>query len=482
MSQYMKTGSLLAFCCWAILMAGCFPEDSLEWSDDGSVGILRSDQGLYLVDGDSGELTPVVEGEILPWPHLSGDGTQIVYSEEVEYTRLSEGLKALSIGQLTTIENDAKRLRDKILSDTFDAGQFQWDQENVFGYPFGYPEVYRSWVARYVCERADERLAEKLGTELIEEGKASELSGSRLVVVARSALDRRKVITTGILPILRPRFSPDGRYVAYLALDLEEAEHGDLFVASSQPQSDPMYVTSQAALGFDWRPNGRAIAYIRQESEDSILAVVAEQQICAANGQLLEDVSLNAAEDAWKMHCCTGESRELAGTLFQPLMKVQYGIGDRLFFTSPSARIPTSDLDESKYALFCYDFVTGTVAEVLPAGVRDDIGETINFFALSPDRRRVLLPLEQNRFAVYELGATSAEVPLEEAEGFGEEMPDLLPAWKSNTQLSCLVSGRSHFLADRTQRQDDRHEIVVLNAQGDFHSHLSKDWPDDIMP
>jgi len=54
--------------------------------------------------------------------------------------------------------------------------------------------------------------------------------------------------------------------------------------------------------------------------------------------------------------------------------------------------------------------------------------------------------------------------------------------WRNNTQISCLASGHSRFLSNDATGRDDRNEIIVLNADGSFHSHLSKDWPDEIMP
>ena len=53
---------------------------------------------------------------------------------------------------------------------------------------------------------------------------------------------------------------------------------------------------------------------------------------------------------------------------------------------------------------------------------------------------------------------------------------------RNNAQISCLVSGHSRFLGDNATRREDRNEIIVLNADGSFHSHLSEDWPNEIMP
>jgi hypothetical protein len=106
----------------------------------------------------------------------------------------------------------------------------------------------------------------------------------------------------------------------------------------------------------------------------------------------------------------------------------------------------------------------------------------VNFFALSPDGTKVLLPMAKHRFAIYTLGDKTPVIPVDEAEQFGDEIPDMLPAWKNTTQLACLVSANSRFLNDNATEGDEEHEIIVLNADGSFATHLSKDWPDDVMP
>jgi len=477
MSKHVKACGLYACCCLAALMAGCFPEDSLDWSGDGSVGLLRNDSGLYLVDGASGALTRVCEGEVFPWPSLSSDGAQIVYGRQISFARLDDGLEALPAVEVAMIENDARRLRDRILSDTFDTSQFKWNGEHVFGYG----DAYRSWLARYVCERGDERVVRKLGIELTEEGKAFDLSASRLVIVTRDDLDHKTAITTSMLPILRPRLSPDSRHVAYIVPDMHDEEKATLYVAPAAAKSTPVEVRAGVAISYDWRPDSRALAYVKQDG-DGLLGVVEETTVVDEAGTLLAELAATPASAPVGIQRCTGPRSQPVGTLFQSLMKVQYGRNGRLFFSSPAGKIPTSDLEEPTYSLFCYDFTTGTVVDVLPASVSSLAGEMVNFFALSPDGMKVLLPMEKHRFAVYTLSDKTPVVPIEEDEEFGDEIPDMLPSWKSNTEISCLVSGSSRFLGDNAQEQEDRHEIVVLNVDGSFQTHLSGDWSDDVMP
>jgi len=189
-------------------------------------------------------------------------------------------------------------------------------------------------------------------------------------------------------------------------------------------------------------------------------------------------------------HRCTGETEELVGTVFSPWFKVEYGLGNRIFFSSLVFPLPMSKRDEPGCSLFCYDPVTGTVAGVLPPSISSYTSQqifSISLFSLSPDGKRVLLPIKHNRLIVYSLGTDSVDIPISEEEGFGEEaLAELASAWKGNNQFSCLVSGESTFLPEPDDDEDqdpaDRREIVVLGKDGNAWKAwiLSHNWPESL--
>jgi hypothetical protein len=240
-------------------------------------------------------------------------------------------------------------------------------------------------------------------------------------------------------------------------------------------------VATGVAISYDWRPDSRALAYLRQDS-DALLGVIVEKIVVDETGALLAELSANAATAPIGIFRAANQGSDLAGTLFQSFMKVQYGRDGRLFFSSPVSKIPAGNLEELTYSLFCYDSTTGAVVDVLPASVSGMEGEMVNFFALSPDGTKVLLPMQKHRFAIYALGEKTPVLPIDESEAFGEDLPDMLPSWKSNTEVSCLVSGTSRFLAGSASAGKDRNEVVVLNVDGSFGAQLSRDWPDDVIP
>ena len=493
MSNHKTTLALVAFFAAVFFCVGCIPETSLEWSEDGSVGLLNSEEGLYLVDGKTGELTEL-ESRAGLLPDISKDGKWIAYSEQVSCDNLSEGLKLLPPGQVRMITYNAEQMKKNILA----AGKLTDDQ---FGFPeegLLIPNDYRNWAIRYLCENADSELLEILGKEGIEKSKERSVSYFQIVVVPSKNPAQRRVVTANVFSTMATRLSPDAGFVAYL-MHTQEGEVSNafeeygLYVASIEGDTKAMYVDSRVALGYDWRQDGKAIAYLNADSknllhDDFILGTLSEKMVGDADGNLLSEPANVPEHGSAGTHRCSGNKAELAGTVFYPWMKVEYGLGNRIFFSSFVMPLPISKRDEAGCSLFCYDPVMGTVTDVLPLSVSSYTSQQIlglSQFSLSPDGKRVLLPIMHNRFIVYELGTGSMDIPIPEEEGFGEEeLPELAPSWKGNNEFSCLASGKSRFLPTPKEGrdQDDRREIVVLGKDGKTWKVwvLSHNWPDEM--
>lgn len=485
MNNRKMSCGLVAFYVAAIFLVGCVPEDSLEWSEDGSVGLLRVEGGLYLVDGQSGELTEIEKDDVLLWPDISDDGSLVAYSKKFEYSDTSEGLKTLPPGQVKMVKYYAEQIRKNILkSGGLTNGEFPFPDKGLLT-----PDEYRNWAIRYVCENADSKLLEILGEKGIEKVKEKEIICSRIIVVPSKDPEKKRIVATSIFPATAMQLSPNGKFLAYL-MHTQEGEVSNafeeygLYVASLKTDIKAMHVDSRVAVGYDWREDGKAIAYISADSDnllhdDFLVGTLEERTIADANDNLLAIPTEVPEQGSAGTHKCTGKTSELAGVIFYSWLKVVYGPGNRLFFTSAVLTLPASRKDVAEWSLFCYDSVTDTVTDVL-AGVSNYTSEAMNMqFALSPDGKIVLLPIKHNRFIRYELGTDSMEIPIKEDEGFGEEnVSAFLPAWKGNDEISCPVSEKSRFLNKEGEDKHHRKEIVILGADGKFRRVLSENWPD----
>jgi hypothetical protein len=487
MSNRIKSFGLVAFYVAVIFLAGCFPEDSLQWSEDGSIGLLRIEETLYIVDGNTGELTEVEKPYVSILPDISDDGKLIAYCQVVKCSNPLEDLKMLPPGQVKMIKYYAEQTKNNILdAGGLTDGKFPFPEEGLL-----LPHEYRNWAIRYLCENADGKLFEVLGKEGIEKGKEEEFGYFQIVVAQARAPEKKRIAATSIFHIVATRLSPDGKSVAYLMhtqkgeVNNAFEEYG-LYVASLDSDIKAMLVDPRVAISYDWRPDGKAIAYISADPKDlrpeqPILGTLEERTVADANDKLLAEATESGERGSAGTHKCTGKTLELAGVIFNPWLKVVYGAGGRLFFSSAVLTLPISTRDEPRWSLFCYDPVTATIADVLPVSVSNYASEAVEvlMFSMSPDGKNVLLPTKDNRFIRYTLGTDSMEVPIGEEEGYGDEnVSAFLTAWKGNDEISCMVSEKSRFLTKDKEEPHKREEIVILGADGKFRRILSESWPD----
>lgn len=491
MNNHKMAFVLLAFYLAAIFLAGCFPEESLEWSEDGSVGVLRYEKMLALIDGKSGKLTRICEMEERdkhPFCNISvsGDGKLIAYSIGVKCSSLAEGLEQLPENQVKLIALGAQHVREQIL-------QGQKDYAKMDLGPFrGEPSV--NWVVRYLCENPDQALIEQMGSKEVDEGQLLDILVYKLFVTTpeQIAEGKAELVTTSLGVICWPKVSPDRKSLAFMLWNgfFEGADEGeflrfDLYVASLKGDVRSMHIADFVAPHYCWRRDGRAITFLENElkecSQVYSVGTLRTVEIADANGILLSE----SEQGSMGTHISQGRQTDLAGVMFHPFMKVQYGASGRIFFSSHAVRLPASTMDdEPMWSVFCYDNVTGGVSDVLPRNVSGDLGgnNAMGYFAISPDEKKMLLPMMKHRFMIYELSKSSASSPIAESEEFGDSQWDIVPAWKGNDEVSSLVSENSHFLAKEGQEKHNRKEIVILGADGKIHRVLSENWPDEIMP
>lgn len=476
MKKSIESYSLFVLCCILTLLFGCLPDNSIDWSADGSWGLLRTEGRLFLIDSASGALTPVEpNGGVSLMPDISSDGKCIAYVKGFASATVEEGFKQFPSTVRAMIRRDAKRLREKVVAGAVLPSDLPLGDAGTSGSD----ESYHRWVVRAMCQQPDALLVTRLGRDKLDECQELEIGYNRLLVADRAHPAQSASLVTMPTAMFRPRLSPDGRFVAYMMAVPQDEENGILIVASTDGKIDAMEVVTGVAFGYDWRPDSKALAYVKQDG-DPILGAIEEKVLVDDSGAVMN----RATETALCTSVSTGPAKQFAGTLFQPLMSVQYGLDGRVLFSSATATIPTSDLDAPRTSLFCYDRLTGTVTDIVPARLRSQVTEEIHYFRLSPDGKRVLVPLQDQRFAIYTLGSNEVVFPLEADEGFGDDTPVLLPAWKGNDHVTCLLPETSRFLAGPDGKPHRRTEIVAVDISGPSLQVrvLSADWPDEAIP
>ncbi len=475
-----------------MLIAGCIPEDSLQWNTDGSKGIYSKKGALYLVDGSTGVLTKIADKETTAkWPAISPGGTQFAYGEIIKVDDFSKALDRLPPAEVKVIKSNADILKQKILSEGIKDGQLPFigiprDKGPLdSGKEDSSNELHVAWVKRYLIEKADAQLAQKIGPELANKIKEEMLSYFQLVLASTADPNNKKILATSSQQLLKPQFSPDSKLIAYVtdSINGKTFEAGfDLYVVSPKEKASAALVASAAAIGYEFRPDSRAIAYLEPEDKNFkdqkiIPGTLFEKILIDPNGKFI-------AKSENDSYICTGATKAYAGVVYYSWMKVAYAKDSRIFFSSTKLSLPSSQLDTDSGSVFCCDTLTGTVSDILPQIAIDFTQGNYHLFELSADSRKMLLPGKKNTLGLYALGPDleSSKVLVDSNEGFGEDAPPKLEAqWKGDNQISCLVSEKSHYLTADPNTPHNRKEIVILDTDGKLVKILSKDWPDELL-
>jgi hypothetical protein len=468
------TVSLAASYVLAVLIAGCIPEDSLQWNYDGSKGIYSKKGALFLVDGSTGALTQIADKQTSAfWPAISPDGSQIAYSQIIKVSDFNNAFNLLPAAQTGEIKNSAVILRHEILArDVFD-GNFPPlnDTSN---------EQHLAWVQRYVVENADTQLAGKIGPELIRKTKEKELTYYQLTLSHAADPNNKKIIMTSDRQLWRQKFSPDSKLLAFIIDNIngKTFEAGfDLYITNLAQNTPPALIAPAVSCSYDFRPDSSAFAFLSPEDEN-----LKDQKL--ALGSLVEFTLFNADGKFLTYPHNESHTKEYAGVIYNSWMSVTYARNDRIFFSSGKLTVPSGKIDTEKGSVFCADTLTGAVSDILPQLALDFTQGNYDLFQLSHDSRKLLLPGNKNTVGIYAMGPDieNSKILVDSNEGFGEDAPPkLVPQWKGQDQVSCLVDAKSHYLTNDPNIPHNRKEIVILDDKGNLVQILSKSWPDELL-
>ena len=463
------------------VLAGCLPEDKADFSDDGSVGVAKISNNLFLIDGQNNNAKLIDEGELQIGPSITADGKMIAYAKNEFFKNPDQLADLLPEDRLSVIQQYVRDIHDLIITE----GGLDKDKiEKGKLFPRMQSGQFAGLVYSLIAIQADQALLDLLKPDELKLAEAVKKQGFKLCHLYVTTLDdlnvqNKQTIHISCLSMISPKISPDGKSIAYLIQDDFRDDDDityNLHVATLDGKIKAAQVATNTAFGgYCWSPDSTKLAFIENESpgqkEDFMFGTLTEREIVNENGQLDVKPALDRQQyNSIATHNCQGNNSELAGVIFYPWTSVHYHPTGRIFFSSTPIKLPAGELQrEEEMSIFCYDPLLKTVADVLPQDISAQLSMSVVNFEISPDGKKLLLPLQKQRFLIYTLGQTSSINPLTEADAFGDENAlKMAPAFKGNNQITCLVEKDCHLLKDLPPDSLKDQEIAIINTQGKF--------------
>ncbi|MCD6392837.1 MAG: PD40 domain-containing protein [Planctomycetes bacterium] len=473
------------------IFAGCLPEDKIDFSDDGSVGVAKISDKLYLIDGKDNDTKLIDEGDLQIGPSISADGKMIAYAKNEFFKNPDKLAELLPDDRTSVIKQYVRDIHDLIITD----GGINKDKiEKGTLFPRMQSGQFAFLVYSIIALQADQTLLDLFKPDELKLANEVKKKGFKLCHLYITTLDglniqNKQTIHISCFSMISPKISPDAKSVAYLIQnDFQNNKNTtyNLHVATLDGKIKAAQVAMDIAFGgYNWSPNGKKLAYIEKESagskEDFTFGTLTERNLMNDSGQL----NTTPAKDRQKYnsiatHYCQGNSSELAGVIFYLWTSVHYHPSGRIFFSSTPIQLPAGELQRKKVvSIFCYDPLLKTVTDVLPQDISAQLGMSVVSFEISPDGKKLLLPLQEHQFLIYTLGQTDSLSPLTEADAFGGEgdVLKMAPTFKGNHQITCLVQKNCHLLKDLPPDSLKDQEIAIIDNQGKFIDLLKTQQP-----
>lgn len=460
------TGILLAV---LIPLMGCVPEESTHWSADGRQGVLWVDGKLYFHDEISGQTIRLTENEVTGYPTISADGKWLAWGEAEKFADLERAEKALTPAEARQLRADADKARGQIQkAGNLDKAAKQLQEE--------LPDQELPWIAR-ILARDNPELFQPEPNVLRDIGKA-EVAIHRLQVAAADQPERPTTVGRSIFhQSVNPKFSPDNRYLAFQTSGKDEVYQ--LHVLDRETHAI-IKIADLTALGYSWRRDSRALAYLRAVDMEKVihdfaLGHLVETQVANEQKSLLtKPLEGNAKPNRIDTREFAGESRNLAEILFHPACQAEYLEGNNLLFQSGMATLPRNMGKERIIAGLFRLAPGGSITKV------DDVSDENLLIRLSPDKQ-LLLYSEEGQFRLLNLADNSRRFIEGPRAAVDPNRYELVNCnWKGNEQLVGIYKLKDQPKPEPNQPRAPSlptRKVLVFNRDGKVIGDLVPDLP-----
>lgn len=475
-----------AVCALALLLAGCNdPAEFLLWSPDGQHGLVVGGNEIVLVDATGTivgkPFAPKAPVGVEAW---MPDSHRVLAVRSVKAKNWSEIAPLLGAERAQSVIRAADEMLGIIrtyrgdLSKIDEDPRFKpWSERLDFAahYSIGSGSSSAGWegittVLAYLRERHAAEIAPLLQTKEMadESDSAPEIYELflRNVLPGEAPAEQLLLRSADVISWAQP--SPDGRMIAFVR---NEPERPALCIVGSQGGGDPVPVDEGGAQAA-WTPDGQALVY--QKTTVPFSAVEKQAQLGTLTRRQVRDA-------AGAVPAKLADAEDLAGVLFSNEQNRVACLPDgRILFVSAELSLPAVETARDLTLFALRPGATRVIERVVSEAGRAGLPGRIDRFTVSPDGRHVALPGGSGEVAVLSL-ATGEVTPIQsealadyrDSSRYENSATPPAPAWRSATELCYIVPAGS--TAGSARRAE-----AVRQPLGGAPRTISRDWSDEL--
>lgn len=441
-----------------LISTGCVPKNWIAWAPNGQTAALITDDGLQLMS-PTGQLSQILipNATTATW---SPNGKQLLVSQTQEVIWFKDIQSSVSDPQFTALLNTGKIIHHLTNSPDLDSPYLLLTQIIE---EFKLTDNARAALALYLQDEFDQEIPSGLikqnvaipTAKLLHYKLYDYIEGQLTPSTTRPSVASTLLNTDTHQP---PRFSPDGKSIAYLA-PADGTASNALWITNIHDNSAIESLIVPKAVAFDWTPDSKSLAYMEPLDTNPAFVALRAKQVRDANGdvpnnpQVTEIAGLLTANAQFLRVLPDGQIVFLATPLNLPLPSNDFKPTHQFYQADPKE----ADLITQ---------ITGHPGQNSPQLTR------ITDASLSPDSARIAYVDNEGRAGIIQI-KNGKHTPLQTEKLQGVSTA-LVPAWRNRHQLTFVQRHPKRGL----DRPDGR---VVLWSKGEIQSVLSDTWDRDTF-
>ncbi len=468
-----------AACGLALLLAGCDdPVETVLWSPDGQHGLVRGHETVVVNDAGAiiAKPFPKQDGEpsigVESW---MPDSQRALAVRAVKAKNWSEIAPLLGVERAQAVMRAADEMLRWIKEYRGDWSKFgdsddprikEWMEHMGFVAQYSDFGEGVSLVIAYLRERHAAAIA-----PLVEAGVADDDAMPRiheLLVrnVLPGAAPAEQILLRSADTLSWARPSPDGRMIAFVR---NEPERPALCIVNAQG-GEAVQVDTGAAQAA-WMPDGLALVY--QKTTAPFTAVEQQAQLGTLTRRQVRDA-------AGAVPAKLADAEDLAGVLYAKAQSRVACLPDgRILFVSCEMSLPAVETARELSLFALQSGATRVITRMVSEAAQPKLPARIDRFSVSPDGRHVALPGSSGEVAV--LSLESGEVTeiqgevanYRETKDYENSASEPAPSWRGASEL-CYIVPAGHAAGGARRAE------VVLQPLGGAPRAISREWSDEL--